>query len=133
MIEFYPQIKQAHIGLALLSGAWFLLRGAGALAGWAWPGWLAIRLVSYTIDTALLTAAMMLFTILPMALYANGWLLTKLVLVAAYVVLGMQTFRAGQGLKRRLAWYVAALASFAMAYSIARSHHPLGVFQGLIL
>ena len=37
MIEFYPQIKHAHIGLALLSGSLFALRGALLLAGLRWP------------------------------------------------------------------------------------------------
>jgi len=74
MIEFYPQIKHVHIGLALLSGALFALRGALLLGGVRWPDAAPVRYLSYTVDTALLTAALMLLTILPGALYANGWL-----------------------------------------------------------
>ena len=37
MIEFYPQIKLLHMGVALLSGAIFALRGAFALGGARWP------------------------------------------------------------------------------------------------
>src|SRR3546814_7307688 len=72
MIEFYPQIKLAHVFLALCSGAIFALRGAGVLANMRWPHLAPIRWTSYTVDTCLLTAALMLLTVLPGALFSNG-------------------------------------------------------------
>ncbi|TWT23318.1 hypothetical protein FQY83_01315 [Luteimonas marina] len=128
MIEFYPQIKHAHIGLALLSGSLFALRGALLLAGARWPGAAPVRYLSYTIDTALLTAAMMLLTILPGALYANGWLAVKVALLVVYVVLGVFALRRGRTTQARAVCYVAALLVFAQMYFIARTHHPFGVF-----
>jgi len=129
MIEFYPQIKHAHIGLALLSGALFAVRGALLLAGPRWPNAAPVRYASYTIDTALLTAAMMLLTILPGALYANGWLAVKLTLLVAYVVLGLFALRRGRTRRTRAICYAAALLVFAQMYFIARTHHPSGVFH----
>jgi uncharacterized membrane protein SirB2 len=126
MIEFYPQIKHAHIGLALFSGGLFALRGAMLLAGAGWPNAAPVRYLSYAVDTALLTAAMMLLTILPRELYANGWLAVKVALIVAYVVLGVFALRRGRTRGVRAACYVAALLVFAQVYSIARSHHPLG-------
>lgn len=131
MIEFYPQIKHAHIGLALASGTLFALRGAGALAGMRWPRLAAVRWSSYGIDTALLAAALMLVAILPHGLYANGWLAAKLVLLVAYVVLGVYALRRARSRTGRALCYLAALASFAMIYGIARTHHPLGYLHGL--
>ncbi|MCW5581636.1 MAG: SirB2 family protein [Luteimonas sp.] len=128
MIEFYPQIKHAHIGLALLSGGLFALRGALLLGGLRWPNAAPVRYLSYTIDTALLTAAMMLLTILPGALYANGWLAVKIALIVGYVVLGVFALRRGRSRRARAICYVAALLVFAQVYCIARAHHPLGVF-----
>ncbi len=127
MIEFYPQIKHAHIGLALLSGGLFALRGALLLAGLHWPNAAPVRYLSYTIDTALLTAAMMLLTILPGALYANGWLAVKIVLLVTYVVLGVFALRRGRMQRTRAICFVAALLVFAQVYFIARTHHPLGI------
>lgn len=127
MIEFYPQIKYAHIGLALLSGGLFALRGALLLAGLHWPNAAPVRYLSYTIDTALLTAAMMLLTILPGALYANGWLAVKIVLLVTYVVLGVFALRRGRTQRTRAICFVAALLVFAQVYFIARTHHPLGI------
>ena len=126
MIEFYPQIKQFHILLALLSGAIFALRGAFALAGMRWPVALPVKWLSYTIDTCLLTAALMLLTILPWAMFANGWLLTKIVLIVVYVVLGVFAMRPGRRQRTRALCYAVALLVFATIYGIARAHHPLG-------
>jgi uncharacterized membrane protein SirB2 len=126
MIEFYPQIRHVHILAVILSGSLFALRGAFALAGARWPHFAPVRYLSYTIDTTLLTAALMLVTILPGAVFANGWLATKLVLVVAYVVLGVLAMKRGRTRGVRVGCYVAALATFAMIYTIARAHQPLG-------
>lgn len=126
MIEFYPQIKQFHILAALLSGGLFALRGAFALGGARWPMALPVRWLSWSVDTALLTAALMLLTILPGGIFANGWLTTKIVLLVVYVVLGVFALRRAKTQRGRVIAYVAALATFATIYSIARAHHPLG-------
>ena len=126
MIEFYPQIKTVHLWLAIASGAVFAVRGLFALLGMRWPRWLLVKWTSYTIDTALLTAAAMLFTILPAGMFANGWLALKVVLVVAYIVLGILAMRTSLTTPRRAAFYLAALAVYAQVYGIARAHHPAG-------
>ena len=126
MIEFYPQIKQFHIFVALLSGSLFALRGAFVLAGARWPQELPVKWLSYAVDTALLTAALMLLTILPWAMFGNGWLLVKVTLLVVYVVLGVFALRRGRTRRTRAVSYVAALLVFGAIYGIARAHHPLG-------
>lgn len=83
-------------------------------------------MAEYTIDTCLLTAALMLLTILPWAMFGNGWLLTKIVLIVVYVVLGVFAMRPGRRQRTRALCYAAALLVFAGIYGIARAHHPLG-------
>ena len=129
MIEFYPQIKLFHIVVALLSGSLFAVRGGFALAGARWPDALPVKWFSYAVDTALLTAALMLLTILPGAMFANGWLAVKLMLLVAYVVLGVFALRRARTRRGRVLCYVAALAAFLSIYAVARSHHPLGFVQ----
>ena len=126
MIEFYLQIKYFHVFVALLSGAIFAVRGAFLLGGANWPQALPVKWLSYAVDTALLTAALMLLTILPWAMFGNGWLLVKLALIVAYVVLGVLALRPGRTRRTRALCYVAALLVFGAVYSIARAHHPLG-------
>ena len=132
MIEFYLQIKQFHVFVALLSGGLFAVRGAFLLGGARWPQALPVKWASYAIDTALLTAALMLLTILPWAMFANGWLLLKVTLVVVYVVLGVFALRRGRTRRTRALCYVAALLVFGSIYSIARAHHPLGAFLPLL-
>ena len=127
LMAFYPQIKWVHIAAVSASGSLFALRGALVQARrptWAMAA--PMRYLSYTIDTVLLTAALMLLTILPGAMFANGWLTTKLVLVVAYVVLGTFALKRGRTARVRLACFLAALLVFATIIGIAIAHHPLG-------
>lgn len=127
MIEFYPQIKWVHVAAVSCSGMLFLLRGLLVLGGrGAWARRAAVRYLSYTIDSVLLTAALMLFTMLPSALLGNGWLTVKLVLLVGYVALGVMALREGGTARRRAVCFVSALAVFGLLVSIARAHHPLG-------
>ena len=126
MIAFYPQIKHIHIVIAVLSGSLFAVRGGFALAGARWPQSLPVKWLSYAIDTALLTAAMMLLTILPWAMFGNGWLATKLVLLVVYVVLGSLALKRGRSARMRNWCYGAAVLVYLGMIGIARAHHPLG-------
>ena len=122
MLELYPPIKALHVGAAAISGALFAVRGALVIAGRRRLATSApVRYASYAIDTALLAAAVMLIAILPPAMFANGWLVAKLALVAVYVALGIAAMRRGA-----VACYVAALAAFLAIVGIALAHHPLG-------
>lgn len=126
MIEFYPHIKSLHALLVLISGALFALRGGAALFGARWPRHAVVRYGSYTIDTFLLTSAAMLATILPRAMFANGWLTVKLLLVIAYVVLGVMAMRPSRSRSPRMWAYLGALAAFVFILGIARMHSPWG-------
>ena len=132
MIEFYPQIRLLHITCVLLSGALFFVRGVGALAGARWPMALPSRLLSYSIDTVLLTAALMLFSILPDGVFANGWLAAKLALLVVYIVLGSFALKRAQTPRLRSRCYVAAIAVYLLMFSIARTHDPFGIFRAWV-
>lgn len=126
MMEFYPQVKWTHVHAVMCSGAIFALRGGASLLGARWPRHWLPKYASYTVDTILLTSATMLFSMLPGAMFANGWLTVKLALVVVYIVLGVLAMRERFGRTRRTLFYVAALATFAFIYGIARMHHPAG-------
>lgn len=126
MIEFYPQIKSVHVIAVLCSGSLFLLRGLLVLAGSRWGMAASVRYLSYGIDTVLLTAALMLFTLLPGGVFANGWLAVKMVLLLVYVLLGSFALKRGRNATVRKACFVAALLAYAWMIGIARLHHPLG-------
>ncbi len=128
MIEYYPLIKWTHVAAVTASILVFSVRGTLVLrdrAAWAMTA--AVRYLSYGIDTLLLGAGLLLVITLPGAVFANGWLTAKLVLLLIYIVLGSLALkRARPGHRRR--YFFAALATYALMFSIARSHHPLGLF-----
>jgi uncharacterized membrane protein SirB2 len=129
MIEFYTQIKWTHVVMVLCSGGLFLLRGLLVQLGrerWAMAA--PLRYLSYSVDTTLLTAALMLLTILPHVVFANGWLWVKLSLLPVYVVLGSFALKRGRSAKSHRNFYVAALLVYGFMISVARAHHPLGLF-----
>lgn len=129
MIEFYPHIKAVHVATVIASGLLFALRGLLVQVGRPRLALAApVRYLSYAIDTTLLTAALMLLTILPGALFANGWLAAKIGLLVVYVVLGTLALKRGKSAGMRRACYAAGLAVFAFIYTIARTHHPAGIF-----
>ena len=131
MLEYYQQVKWVHVAAVLCSGSLFLLRGLLAQAGPGtrparWSMAAPLRYGSYAIDTVLLTAALMLLTMLPHAVFANGWLLVKLGLLVGYVLLGSFALKRGRTASVRRACFVAALATFCCMLAVARTHHPLG-------
>jgi uncharacterized membrane protein SirB2 len=126
VLAFYAQVKLVHVLAVLLSGTLFASRGAAVLAGARWPMRAPVRYASYLVDTTLLTAALMLFGMLPKAMFANGWLLTKVGLLVAYIVLGSLALKRARTPRARAIAYLAALLVFVTMVGIARAHHPLG-------
>lgn len=131
MIEFYLQIKSVHVAMVIASGGLFALRGAAVLGGARWAMAAPLRYLSYSIDTTLLTAALMLLTALKLNPFVAPWLAVKLTLLVVYVVLGSLALKRARSRRARAVFYVAALATFGFMYFVARAHHPLGLLQGL--
>jgi len=127
MLEFYPQIKAVHIAAVMASGSLFLVRGAAVQLGAAWAMAAPLRYLSYAIDTALLTAALMLATIIHQFPFVQGWLTAKVLLLVVYVVLGSFALKRGRTRVVRTSCWVAALLVYLFIVSIARAHNPLGI------
>lgn len=129
MEPFYLEIRHVHMGAVFASGALFLLRGLGVnVFNAAWPMRAPVRYLSYAIDTTLLTAALMLMTIVHQYPFVHAWLTVKVLLLVAYIVLGSFALKRGKTRSARLGFYVAALLVFAFIVSVARAHDPMGVF-----
>ena len=131
MIEFYPEIRLAHLLAVAASGALFFVRGLARVAGAGWPRAAPLRYLSYTIDSVLLTAALMLVTILRQYPFAQAWLTVKVLLLVVYVVLGFLAFWKARTRAARATLWVAALAVYAFIVSVARAHHPFGFLRTL--
>lgn len=126
MEAFYLEIRNVHIGSVFLSGSLLLLRAlAFNLFGAKWVTAAPLRYLSWTVDTVLLTAALMLTTVIRQFPFVHGWLTVKVLLLVPYIVLGYFALRAESPARRWLA-FAGAAATFYFIYSVARAHHPLG-------
>lgn len=132
MIEFYTEVRLVHIWSVVLSGSLFALRGLALNLGAAWPRAAPLRYFSYTIDTVLLTAALMLMTVVQQYPLVHTWLTVKVLLLVVYIGLGIFAFRTRRGRAVRLGAWLAALAVFGFIVSVARAHDPLGVLSDLL-
>lgn len=132
LIELYPHVRWTHIGLVLASGVLFAARGVGVLVGARWSMVPTVRRLSYSMDTALLTAAFLLLFILDINPFAVAWLSTKIALLLVYIVLGTLALKRARTQAVRRLCFAAALLCYGFMLTVARAHHPLGIFSGLL-
>lgn len=132
MIAFYPQIKLVHICAVLLSFSLFALRCMLMLLRSEFSNHIALRFASYAIDTTLLTAALMLATLLHQYPFVHAWLTAKVVLLVLYIVLGSIALKRGRTRRSQVIAFFAACATFTCIYWIARGHHGVGPFAAAL-
>lgn len=131
MEEFYLDIRGIHIGAVIASGSLFLIRAIGHnLLNAKWPMASPLRFLVWSVDTILLTAALMLMTIVRQYPFVDAWLTVKVVLLVAYVVIGWWAFRADRK-QVRIACSLAAIAIFGFIITVARAHNPLGFLSAI--
>jgi len=120
-MEHYLLLKHTHILLALVSGVGFGLRGFVRLILGRPLKHPVLKVAPHIIDTLLLASGVTLWIIVGWPLMS--WLGLKLVLVIAYILIGIAAFRARrQGLAVGL--YMLALAVFVGVAFIA-TYKPL--------
>jgi uncharacterized membrane protein SirB2 len=132
MIAYYPQIKAVHVHAIGLSFAIFFLRGLLMLARSKLSHHALLRYASYSVDTVLLTAALMLATMLHQYPFVHGWLTAKVLLLIAYIVLGALALKRAKTYQAQVLAFIAACLTFAMIFAIARAHHWAGPFASLL-
>ena len=132
MFEFYPEIRTVHIAAELASASLFALRGIGVFSGARWPMAAPVKLLSYTIDTVLLTAALMLMTIVQQYPFADAWLTVKVLLLIVYIVMGILAFRGPFSERTRIVIWAGALLVVGYIFFVARAHDPLGIFAQFV-
>lgn len=130
--SLYLPVRQVHVASVHLSIALFLLRGGLMWMGSPWLGHWTLRILPHLVDTVLLTSALMLMHFIHQYPFVQGWLTVKVVLLVVYIALGFVALKPGRAVLVRRAAFIAAALVFGFIYSVARAHHPLGLFQGLL-
>ncbi|HXW09299.1 MAG TPA: SirB2 family protein [Steroidobacteraceae bacterium] len=128
MAAWYLQLRHAHIAFAILSVAIFTVRGLLMLTNSRHVNSPWLKYPSYMVDTLLLTAALMLTTVIHQYPFQAGWLTMKVVLLVVYVVLGSIALKRGRTPTIRVVALVSAWLTVGFLFTVARAHHPLGIF-----
>ncbi len=131
MTEYYLTLRHVHITCAILTITLFVFRGGLMLADSPWLQSRVLKTLPHVIDTVLLTSALMLTTVIHQYPFTTGWLTTKVLLLVAYIVLGHYAIKRGRTKAVRATAFVAALLVLGFLVSVARAHHPLGIFATL--
>lgn len=129
--DLYRLLKPLHIALVLASGTLFLARGLAVLTGLGWGMAPGVRRFSYGLDTLLLLAGLSLWWLLGLHPLRDVWLGTKLGLLVLYIVLGSLALKRARNRPLRWLCFVAALGCFGFMLTVARLHHPAGIFAAL--
>ena len=126
LTSHYQQILLLHISCVALSGTLFTIRGLMRIGNVAVANHRALRILSYVIDTTLLTAAILLTLILHQYPFVNAWLTTKLLLLVLYIGLGTTALKRARTTAGRCVALLAALTTFVFIVGVALTHHPAG-------
>lgn len=126
MGAYYLTIKSVHVFAICLSLLLFVARAGLRIGNVGNPRHWSLRVLSYSVDTVFLTAALMLMTILHQYPLVHAWLTLKLVFLLGYV--GLSQLALGTSANRRVHLLAAAgaLLCFAAAFSTARLHGHAG-------
>lgn len=127
-MSFYLAVKYTHVGSVILSFTLFLLRGALTFANVGWRNHPLLRIGPHVVDTVLLLSAVVLAWLLRQYPFVHSWLTVKVLALVVYIVLGSLALRRARTPQSRAVYFVLSILTFLFIVSVARAHHPLGIF-----
>lgn len=131
LVAWYPQVKSAHVALAVVSVTLFAARWLGTLARGGWPMRAWARWGSVAIDTALFAAGVTMWVVASWHPLRDRWLGAKLVLVVVYIVLGSFALKRARTRAGRFAFGVLSLGCIGAVAAIALGHDALAPWRWL--
>ncbi len=136
--EFYLPLKHIHLSLVFLSLGLFVLRGSARLFIEQYPLWASLnrgftdikiaRIAPHIIDTFLLLSGVLLTLTIQQYPGSHAWLSVKMLLLVAYILLGIKAMRSQQVMQQRL-YFALAITCITLLITVAKTHHPLGLFS----
>lgn len=128
---YYEDIKWLHIACVALSGSLFVSRGFLMMGNSVHANTKFLARSSYVIDSALLTAAILLTVIIRQYPLRQAWLTVKVALLVIYIFLGIWALRRGKTRRQRIGCFIAAVLVYGFIISVAVTHDPRGLFSRL--
>lgn len=125
----YSFFLMAHVGLVYLSGGLFMVRGIWMIQENPLLQAKPVRILPHVIDTFLLLSGFSLAYLISTYPFTAHWLTTKLVLLVAYIGLGVFALKRGKTRNRRIGFFVAALSVYGFMITVALNKSPAGIFS----
>ena len=125
IMNYYFPIKHLHVTAVTLSIILFVIRAYWSVTGSALLQNRLVRILPHVIDTVLLTCGVILAAII---VPQQPWILTKIVLLIAYIGVGTYAIKRGRTPRARLIAAVCAVAIFAYIVGVALSKSPASWF-----
>ena len=116
MTEYYFPIKHLHVTAVSLSIILFVIRAYWSVTGSTLLQTRLVRILPHVIDTVLLTCGVILAAMIGPN---QPWILTKIVLLIAYIGVGTIAIKRGRTTRGRLTAAVIAIAIFAYIVGVA--------------
>ncbi len=116
----YLWLKNAHVALAYVTVAGFLVRGIWAIIGSPLREQRWVRIAPHVVDTLLLALGITLAVMLSVSPLEHAWLNAKIVGLLAYIGFGVMTMRASTR-PLKLVGFVCALACVGYIFAVALS------------
>ena len=123
----YSILKAIHMDFAMLSIVGFMLRGFWMLRGSSLLQNKLVKVLPHVVDTVFLLSGIGVVLSLDVSLFGQAWLLTKVVLLFAYIGLGTLALK-GKTMPVRLFGLIAAVLTFVYIIGIAINKTPLSWF-----
>ena len=123
----YLLIKHLHVTAAGLSILFFVIRAYWSVSENTLLQHKAVKITPHVIDTVLLVCAILLSIMMGPAA-AQPWVLTKIVLLIAYIGVGTIAIKRGRTPRSRAIAAVIAIAIFIYIVGVALKHHPASWF-----
>ena len=123
----YPLLKNSHLLLVAISIPFFVARGGSKIMGLNWQSQKWAKVSPHIIDTLLLLTGILLMFATSFFPIEQNWLTSKMVFLVGYILFGIKAMRAAHVMQQRLYFSLALFCALLMI-TIARTHHPLGLF-----
>ncbi|MFT0531500.1 SirB2 family protein [Castellaniella hirudinis] len=126
MTAYYFPIKHLHVTAVALSITLFLIRAYWSITGNALLQHRLVRILPHVIDTVLLTCGVILAAMIGPN---QPWILTKIVLLVAYIGVGTIAIKRGRTTRGRLVAALIAAAIFAYIVGVAMTKDSTSWFS----
>ncbi|MFY0699614.1 MAG: SirB2 family protein [Bermanella sp.] len=126
--SIYLPLKHSHIMLVLVSIIFFSVRASAQLLQKQWQTKLTVKISAHSIDTLLLLTGLLLMLATAQYPIAQAWLSVKMLFLVGYIAFGIMTMKTPSVMKQR-SYFAVTIVCALLMFTIARTHHPLGMFS----